>query len=184
MAATPLFLSTTTLISSVCITAGGGEVVGGANIKTEAGVVSPQNSVLAKAAKHINNVSVIQCGPALANAAQVKVKCEPGGLPPPTPPPAEPTALHPQGTPPEKALPKPGNEEVQAVAGQKELEGRLKLQAEEPLSQLPGNPRDTSKQEKKPDFWLANVAPEKEKEASNHTQDAKSKGADAAYTTP
>lgn len=130
--------------------------------------------MLAKAAKHINNVSVIQCGPALANAAQVKVKCEPGGLPPPIPPPAEPTAYHPQPTPPEKALAKPGNEEAPAVAGQKELEDRLKLQAEKPLSQLPA---DVSKQEKKTDVWLADVAPEKEKEAStNPAEDAKSKG--------
>lgn len=163
------------------VTAGGGEAVGGASIKTEAGVPSPPNSVLAKAAKHINNVSVIQCGPALANAAQVKVKCEPGGLPPPIHPPGEPAAHHPQGNPPEKALPKPANEEVQVVAGQKELEGRLKLQAEEPLSQLPGDPRDTSKQEKKSDAWLANVAPEKEKEASNHAQDSKSKGAQTTH---
>ncbi|XP_050736968.1 nipped-B-like protein isoform X1 [Eriocheir sinensis] len=156
--------------------AGGGEAVGGASIKTEAGVHSPPNSVLAKPAKHINNVSVIQCGPALANAAQVKVKCEPGGLPPPIPPPGELTALQPQETPPDKALAKPSNEEAQAVAGQKELEGRLKLQAEEPLSQLPGAPGDASKEEKKPDVWLANVAPQKEKEASNHAQDAKPKG--------
>lgn len=163
----------------VCLTAGSGEAVGGASIKTEAGVPSPPNSVLAKTAKHINNVSVIQCGPALANAAQVKVKCEPGGLPPPVPPPGEPTAYHPQVTPPEKAVAKPGTEEAQAVADQKELEDRLKLQAEKPLNQLPG---DTSKQEKKPDVWLADVAPEKEKEASNPAQDTKSKGNEDAYT--
>lgn len=163
-------------MTTVCIAAGGGEAVGGASIKTEAGVHSPQNSVLAKPAKHINNVSVIQCGPALANAAQVKVKCEPGGLPAPIPPPGELTALQSQETPPDKALAKPSNEEAQAVVGQKELEGRLKLQAEEPFSQLPGAPGDTSKEEKKPDIWLANVAPQKEKETSNHAQDAKPKG--------
>lgn len=171
-------------MTSVCVAAGGGEVVGGASIKTEAGVPSPQNSVLAKPAKHINNVSVIQCGPALANATQVKVKCEPGGLPPPIPSPGELAALQPQETPPDKALAKPSNEEAQAVAGQKELEGRLKLQAEEPLSQLPGEPKHASKEEKKPDVWLANVAPAKEKEASDHTQDTKSKGAVAAHASP
>ena len=151
------------------------------SIKTEAGSSPAQNSVLAKAAKHINNVSVIQCGPALANAAQVKVKSEPGGQPPPTPPPGEPTTHHPEGTPAEKVLAKSGPEEVKAVAGQKELEGQLKPQAQESLGQPPGDQKDlkdqkdASKQEKKPDLWLANVAHEK-KETPNHTQDSKNKG--------
>lgn len=68
---------------------GGSE--GGSNIKTEGGKGGGggpvnQNSSISKP-KHINNVSVIQCGPALVNANQVKVKAEPSGpliLPPPT----------------------------------------------------------------------------------------------------
>ncbi|XP_042215621.1 nipped-B-like protein isoform X2 [Homarus americanus] len=58
---------------------GGSE--GGASIKAEGGKLgSPLNHTSSPLKpKHINNVSVIQCGPALVNATQVKVKSEPGG---------------------------------------------------------------------------------------------------------
>ncbi|KAK3884098.1 hypothetical protein Pcinc_011609 [Petrolisthes cinctipes] len=54
---------------------------GVANIKTESGVSLNHSSLLSstKQQQHVNNVSVIQCGPALVSA--VKVKSEPGGPP-------------------------------------------------------------------------------------------------------
>ncbi|KAK4306344.1 hypothetical protein Pmani_021828 [Petrolisthes manimaculis] len=54
---------------------------GVANIKTESGVSVNHSSLLSstKQQQHVNNVSVIQCGPALVSA--VKVKSEPGGPP-------------------------------------------------------------------------------------------------------
>lgn len=72
-----MFLSVGGSEGAVNIT--GGKGIGGGTVN--------HNSSLSKP-KHINNVSVIQCGPALVNANQVKVKAEHGApliLTPPTP---------------------------------------------------------------------------------------------------
>ncbi|XP_066990577.1 nipped-B-like protein isoform X1 [Macrobrachium rosenbergii] len=55
-------------------------------VKTEASKSesTPNHSAASRFKQHINNVSVIQCGPALVNANQVRIKTEPGGQPPET----------------------------------------------------------------------------------------------------
>lgn len=134
----------------------------GVHIKTESGVSLNHNSVLSRTKEeqqqqqqqHVNNVSVIQCGPALVNA--VKVKSEPGG-PQLVLPTTSPDQL---GRDFQKPLPPlgTGGEETPKPEG-------------EQLA-TPG------KQEDKPKSHLADVSPgtEKAQPFSIPTEDTKSKG--------
>lgn len=138
--------------------AGGRE---GVHIKTESGVPLNHNSVLSRTKQeqqqqqqHVNNVSVIQCGPALVNA--VKVKSEPGG--------------------PQLVLPTTSPEQLGKDF--QKVPPPLGTGVEE-TARPEGEPLATpEKQEDKPKSHLADVSPgtEKAQPHSIPTEDTKSKG--------
>ncbi|XP_071520359.1 uncharacterized protein [Panulirus ornatus] len=163
---------------------------GGPGIKTEGAKVGGpfnHNSSLPKT-KHINNVSVIQCGPALVNANQVKVKSEPGG-------PLSLTALPPVNRPsdqPEvqqadKCVNKPKNQLDKTIGrqkhqGDKSLDNQKQQQDYKSVdSQKQQDEHFSDRQKRQGDKSLSNhlahAASEKEKEkaSQNHPQDTKGK---------
>ncbi|XP_042884604.1 nipped-B-like protein isoform X2 [Penaeus japonicus] len=175
-------------VNPAVFTARQGGSEGGAVIKTECGKgISPINH--SSPSKHINNVSVIQCGPVLANATQVKVKTEPGG---PSPPASLPQTK-PDGQLEKHYGHKLANKEdpqTDESFGKRNLVPKSDRQSDKSVDKE--EDKSSEKQSKRTDKTSskgtksesrpAHVTPEKEKASQNHTQDNKNKGVDKMRT--